>query len=260
MRKLLLASVFLGSLLSVQPVFAAETDRADAIRYVRENKIMADYQDGGFHPDAYVSRIDFTVTVVDALYAGEDFAGCFRNIASRLPPDFTKLYADAPKDSWFAKHLCVAMHAGLVNGNKDGSFMPYRAITVGEASKIMAKSYGLLYPSKLPTGRPWYESSMLALSLHGAIDFQTDAFRAITRGEMAEMFYRLRSQERFPESRIIGQIQAPSAASLPVVAVIADAPTVVSVDAAPEKTVSHRTTAVRLTRRTLTALARGETP
>ncbi len=181
----------------------AQSYTSDAARYVQEQTIMQNQNDGSFHPEMTVSREQFTVTVVDALYMNEDFDGCYRNITSPKNMDFRLLFRDVSKSRWSAKHLCVAIHAGLVDGEQDAGFHPDRAITMAEASKILAKAYGLVYPSLQATHASWYRPFMLALSTRGAIPASTRFDAPLTRAQMAQMFYMLRNQERYPLSRIV---------------------------------------------------------
>lgn len=198
--------------LSITQAAAAQDDvpakhpHRAAVEYVRTEGIMFDDPDGAFHPDALVSRVDFTVTVLDALYAEEDYRGCYKNIASSLPVRFTKVFSDVATTDWYGQHLCVGIHAGLINGNRDFAFRPTDNITAAEASKILAKAYGLVYPSLRPTAAPWYEPFMRVMRERGALAKNVGPSSALTRADVAAMFHALRNQERYPRDRVIGDM------------------------------------------------------
>jgi hypothetical protein len=209
LRRILLSAATFASLLciaqvaiaaSAAPVSAQQT----AIAYVRTNTIMADAASGTFLPAASVTREEFAVSVVERLYPFDNQDTCFQNISSTGSGDFTLLFSDVHKDSLHGKQLCIAIHAGLIDGNRDASFHPNQPITVGEASKIMAKAMGLVYPSLLPAHGPWYEASMRALSMREAIGQNANPNKILTRGDMAVMYYALRTQQRYPLRREIG--------------------------------------------------------
>lgn len=208
-RKLLLLAIALLALALTKPAHAAAaTERGEkqmAIDYVLTRQVMFPQADGAFHPGGFVTRLDFTLAIVDTFYREEDFEGCFRNIAPSLPVRFHLLFSDVDRESWFGKRLCVAMHAGLIGGDRDGAFRPFATITTAEASKIMARAYGIVYPSLSVQRMPWYRAPMLALSMRGAISGSAQPESFVTRQDMATMFYALRDQERYPRSRIIGQ-------------------------------------------------------
>jgi hypothetical protein len=108
------------------------------------------------------------------------------------------------------------MRAGLFQGDRDGNFRPFDAISMGEASKIMARAYGLLYPSLPVSTKPWYEGPMLALSIRGAIAEDAKHSDILTNGAMATMFAALQDVERFPETRIIGSLIEAKTGPLPM--------------------------------------------
>lgn len=218
--RILLGSLALSPLLLLPALgFAASPTNIDAntqaaLQYAQAQLILPATRDGAMHPGMTVTREEFTVSVVDHFYMGEDFDHCYRNITSPRDMDFRLLFADVSKSHWSATHLCVAMHAGLIDGKRDAGFHPDSAITLAEASKIFAKAYGLLYPSQQPTRMPWYKPSMAALAMRGAIPSSARSSEPLTRGQMAQMFYALRAQPRYPVSRIVGEAPPPETASI----------------------------------------------
>lgn len=201
---LLLAFIFLLMMPAVVSAQTLTQKQQDAIDYVLENDVMYPNLDGEFSPDMVVSRLEFTLAAVDVLAHDADFEHCYRNIAPSQPPSFTLLFNDVGADEWYGKQLCMAIYEGMVAGDRDGNFRPYDTVTVAEASKILSRGYGLIYPAARPTGKAWYEAPMLSLEMKGAISSRMKPEAALTRVDMAVMFHALRGQQRYPLSRIIG--------------------------------------------------------
>ncbi len=195
------------SLLSL-PAFAhaatVQNNNQAAVDYVLEQKIMFGQLDGVFHGETAVTRLEFTMATVDAFYKDENFEGCFQNIASTPKAEFSRLFNDVSRESWYGKRLCVAMHAGLISGDRDGNFRPFDSITAAEASKILAQAYGFTYPSLTGEKHPWFWAPMMSLSIRNAIPGDMRPAGLLHRQEMATMFYALRNAQRYPESRMIG--------------------------------------------------------
>ncbi len=212
MRKILLMLLTLVAILvPLSASAASETEsRLPAEDFALQQKILFPEDDGSFNKKGKVTRLEFTLATVNRLYSDEDFDNCFRNLAPSPRSRFRLLFTDVDRDSWYGKHLCVAMRAGLIKGDHTGAFRPFAPISTAEASSILARAYGLLYPPLHVTDQPWYEGPMLALSIHGAIGNDVLPRHPVSREEMATMFYALRYQQRFPESRIIGSQNAPT--------------------------------------------------
>lgn len=197
MKKILICSAAILTLLPA--TVAAQEERAQsndqaAIEHVVEQQIMWRRENGDFQADEPVTRIEFTLAAIDLLRPGENFEQCYDGIAPSLPPTFTKLFSDVPVESWFGKRLCAAMRAGLIQGLDDGSFRPFRTITAAEASKIIARLYGLVSPAHQEFGRAWYQAPMLALRTRGAISPSTAPDAPLVRLQMAMMFYTFRNE------------------------------------------------------------------
>ena len=176
-----------------------------AQEYARMQHLMTEFYDGDFHGELQVSRVDFVVGTVDLLYKQDAAEECFKNIAPKPPVRYDYLFSDVHKDLWYAGQVCIGMFTGIVNGDRDGYFRPHRGITVAEASKILAKAYGLVYPPQNPTGHPWYEAPMHAMRLQGAIRPNMKPSHILNRQEVADMFFALRNTRRFPLERVVGQ-------------------------------------------------------
>lgn len=141
-----------------------------------------------FHPDRPVNRAEFTKLVL--LGSGH----------TNLPDCRTAPLSDVPTDAWYTPYICTAKKAGIISGYYDGTFRPGATINYAEAAKILVEAFGVLMKEEdsAPYGgqSPWYKPYVLALSRENGVAPTIAAFDApVTRGEMAEMIYRLRLGE-----------------------------------------------------------------
>ena len=223
MNKLLLVSSF--AVLSAVPLVATSQNYTDpAIQYVTQQQIMLPTATGDFDEQGTVSRLEFTLDVVDRFYGDISTEGCFDDLAPSTTARFTRLFRDVTIDEWYAQHLCAAMRAGLIQGNADGTFRPFASINSAEAATILARAYG--FPRAMGTGMPWYAGSVESLQLRGAIARETAPEMPIRRSAMADMFYALRNSpvpvapvSRRPqrnETETVAPLETP-AVTLPVI-------------------------------------------
>ena len=92
---------------------------------------------------------------------------------------------------WYFDYVCVAKHENIIGGYPDGSFKPAQEINFVEAAKIIGLAMGL----RSETTDPWYKGYVDVLAAKNAIPVSITMFdQKITRGEMSEMIYRLRSE------------------------------------------------------------------
>lgn len=158
---------------------------SDAIFYVRSAGIVQGYEDGTFRPDATINRAEFVKILVGAATA-EDGPVC------KIAP-----FTDVDQTAWYAASAHTARCHGIVEGHPDGSFKPANPINFAEAAKILAKAFQLDLVTTVPACEtsecPWYRDYVLMLEAKDAIPTSISSFdQNITRGEMAEMIYRLR--------------------------------------------------------------------
>jgi hypothetical protein len=197
-----------GLLVGVQPTLVSANEHRimakEALVYVKEHGILPDTFKGPAFEAGTITRLDFTLAVIDHFYAGENFNGCFRNIAPSQPVTYTHLFRDVPITAPYAKQLCVGIHVGLIDGKADGSFRLDEPITVAEASKVLAKAYGIVYPPTYFSGKPWYQAPMLAMRQHGALYPTYPGPKALLApGQLAMMVYGLSKHPRYPPLRVI---------------------------------------------------------
>lgn len=143
-------------------------------------------------PQQQLTRAEFTALIVEKLYSQAELDRCFWEITSPVPPRFTLVFTDVHVNDRFAKHICVAMHSGLVSGYGDGSFRPDRHITFAESAKIIARAFALAPYAQANRLEPWYREYVEVLGERNAIPLSIDGMEhTITGAEAADMFLRL---------------------------------------------------------------------
>lgn len=178
------------------PVSAAFSDvssshpNQEAIEYVQTQGIVQGYADGTYRPDQTINRAEFAKILVLATWQGSYAAdNC------TTPIDFV----DVAAGDWYRPYLCVAKSSTIIGGYPDGSFRPAQSINAVEAAKIIARANAINFYTgeiELPaeSAGPWYERYVRYLADHKAIPLSISSFdQQITRGEMAEMIYRLKA-------------------------------------------------------------------
>lgn len=189
----------------------------DAIMYVRAKGYVQGYDDGTFRPMQRVTRAEFTkilmAATVDPLY----LETCLVDTPSNY-----RVFADVPPGVWYENHLCVAKNTGVIGGYNDGTFRPSSSISFAEAAKILVKTLNLSESgaATLPT-EVWYKKYVLVLQVLRAIPLSVNRMdHSVTRGELAEMLYRIQAQVTTKPSQTFETLtsaQAQSASSDPSV-------------------------------------------
>ncbi|MBP7114041.1 MAG: hypothetical protein KBA40_01160 [Candidatus Peribacteraceae bacterium] len=187
---------------SVAPAFAAvvplETEAYSvALEYAQEQGVLEPLPDGLMHSDMPISRRDLVTSIVRDVYKNDIRPDCFDRISSNLPARFTNLFTDVSLSNSSAKEICVGMFVGLVEGQPDGSFGAQATANLVDVAKVVTKAYGIApLPNLRPQSRvPWHEPYWFALAKRNAIP-ETVKSRdsTLTRGEFAEIIYRLRDE------------------------------------------------------------------
>lgn len=176
----------LGSFLILSTAQAAFQDvpsshpNYEAINYVQGKKIVQGYSDGTFKPDTTINRAELTKIIMATEFEEETIANC--NV-------YNNGLSDVPAEAWFASFVCTAKTNGVIKGYDDGTFKPAQNVTFVEAAKIISLGFG---QNLAPDAELWYRPYVEYLSEQSAIpDSVTAVAKNITRGEMAEMIYRL---------------------------------------------------------------------
>jgi hypothetical protein len=160
---------------------------AEAIQFAQTYKIVNGYPDGTFRPENPINRAELVKIMVDAQFGFEEIGQC---IKKNSKAGWTYMFfRDVPIDAWFAKYLCVAKMGGVVGGYPDGSFRPAQEVTFAEAAKIIAAGFKM----EVDYDPIWYKPYVKKMGGLKAIPMTIGTFdQKLTRGEMAEMVYRLK--------------------------------------------------------------------
>ncbi len=149
---------------------------AKAIAYLKMQGIVSGNPDGTFHPERQINRAEFT-KIVMGIYA-DDGRLC------KLAP-----FDDVSMEEWYGPSIYKALCNAIISGYPDHTFRPGASINFAEAAKIIVKSMGL----KVGETDIWYESYVRAMASSNAIPVSiTSLDQKITRGEMAEMIWRMK--------------------------------------------------------------------
>lgn len=155
-----------------------------AITYVKNEGIVIGYPDETFKPDGKITRAESTKILIDAVIPGKATGeNCFKDVTNQ----------------WFAGQVCQAFKDGIVKGYPDAYFRPNQPIVFSEAAKMITGAFRKIdagFPNlAFHSGDPWYKKSIDELQFLDAVPKSIDNFsKEITRGEMAEIIYRLKSK------------------------------------------------------------------
>lgn len=142
-----------------------------------------------FYPERAINRAEFTKLV-------------WLSSGDRTPPPScaSAPFPDVPKDAWYAPYICAAKAKGIIGGYPDGTFKPAANINYAEGAKILVEAFNVETRDEDRTtfdGESlWYKPYVLALTRQNAVAPTVETFGSLlTRGEMAEMIYRLSEGE-----------------------------------------------------------------
>lgn len=156
----------------------------DAITYVQDEGIVDGYDDGTYKPDQTINRAEFTKIIVNSQYDEDQIELCALQ---------DHVFSDFDHNEWFTPYVCIAKQNGIIDGYPDGTFQPANTINFAEAAKIIVN--GFQYDADEDTD-PWYQGYVDVLEDNNAVpDSITAMDQEVTRGEMAEIIYRLETEE-----------------------------------------------------------------
>lgn len=166
---------------------------SEAIDYVESLGIVEGYPDGTYKPDAPINRAEFTKIIIASTYSQNELDTCN-----------TSSFSDVGDGAWFTPYVCIAEQEGIIGGYPDGTFGYANNITFAEASKIITNT--LIEPTTEGTDI-WYKPYVKKLEDHSAIPTTIEDFsHKITRGEMAEMIWRLKENILNQDSRTYNEL------------------------------------------------------
>ncbi len=191
---------FTGTAFAADSVFSqkaftdvpANSTYFEGIEYLRTHNVIKGYLDGTFKPETRINRAEFVQFVVNPLILDtNNMSDCLRaNVSST---GTTVFFSDVSRDAWYATDVCFGKMKHLIDGYPDGLFHPADSINFVEAAKIISNVFALDIQDQ-ETGEFWYRPYVKRLADLHAIPVSIKRFdQTLTRGEMAEMVYRLKA-------------------------------------------------------------------
>ncbi|MFA5829969.1 MAG: S-layer homology domain-containing protein [Candidatus Gracilibacteria bacterium] len=180
----------------------------DAVSYLKAQGVISGYADGTFKPNNPINRAEFTKIIMGSLNDAAGIEACLSNYQTNgglvvFSDARTTLQNSTP--AWYLKYVCYAKNKGFINGYPDGTFKPDNFINFVEAAKILANVFQL--GSDAQPNDPWYKVYVDVLAYQKAIPTTILKFaQQITRGEMAEMVYRLKTGNKTKASMSYSQM------------------------------------------------------
>lgn len=182
--------IFLGlSLFTAMAVFARaetffdtfESPFYNGIRYLKFLNIVQGYEGNFFKPDNTITRAEFTKIIIAGQFDKSEIDDCSGG----------KKFSDVPEGDWVIPYLCVATNHEVIEGYSDGTFKPAANINFAEAAKIINVTFG--YQTEMDD--IWYKPYIVNLEeAKISPNTITDVSKEITRGEMAEMIFRIKDR------------------------------------------------------------------
>jgi hypothetical protein len=163
----------------------------EAIEYLRKNNVIRGYLDGTFKPERQITRSEFAQMLTNPfIFKASWKSGC---VPEKINPAMDKVFfPDIARDSWYAEAVCTAYVYELIRGYPDGFFRPLRPINFVEAAKIATRVFSLDVAEE--PGEQWYAPYVQRLDALNAIPMTIKRLdQQITRGEMAEIVFRLKT-------------------------------------------------------------------
>ncbi len=199
---LLLFAIIPSSVYAAFPDVPSSHPNNDAINFVQEQGIVKGYPDGTFGPGRIINRAEFTKIMVEAELPGQADGFSCRD------------FPDVKDSDWFSPYVCFARAKNIIKGYPDGTFKPANPITFVEMAKIIvATAQASDATIDLPATDPWYQAYTLVLEQLRAIPTTVNAFdQKVTRGEVAEVMYRIIAGVTTKDSRTYAELNASSTA------------------------------------------------
>ncbi|HPO05885.1 MAG TPA: S-layer homology domain-containing protein, partial [Candidatus Gracilibacteria bacterium] len=177
---------------------------AESIQFMKDQGVVGGYADGTFRPQNTINRAEFLKIV---LKSQPDF---FETKAKECV-DKSKsesFFKDVDLKAWYAPYICYAKEQNIIQGYPDNTFRPEQKISFPEAAKIVSKTQNLPARKAL-TKEAWYIPYIEVLSAANAIPMTITSFsHQTTRGEMAEVLYRVINKKTDQESRTLTELRA----------------------------------------------------
>jgi len=164
----------------------------EAVNYITEQGIAEGYEDGSFRAYNPIKRAEFTKILVEAKLGHEPV-----EYADGINGE--RCFSDVPNGKWFTSYVCWAKDNGIVHGNDtNGLFDPSEFINFAAASKIMVNALEVQRVN--PNGDKWYHEYVEPLAELKYVPTTVQSVSTeITRGDMAEMIWRIKTDNQSQE-------------------------------------------------------------
>lgn len=183
--------------ISVQIAFASfsdvnsDTTYSAAISYAEENGIVSGYPDGTFKPLNQINRAEFVKIIVGAAL---DYSSSQDPSGYDIFSSYMLNFSDIESGAWYNPYLRKAVQNEIISGYPDGTFKPDQSINFAESAKILTIAFNLPDVATDRHSDHWYDVYVWPLENKNAIPVTIDsAAKLITRAEMVEMIYRLKT-------------------------------------------------------------------
>lgn len=173
----------------------------EAIKYLKERKILSGYSDGTFQPTKVISRAELLKILISA------FAIPHRS-------DETLFFRDVEPQSWFAPYVFTAAALQIVDGYPDKSFRPNQKMNRAEFLKVLLRAAEINVDAVV-SAKPYNDVDIDQwFAVYAQYAKKTDIFpvtgndfegeKSLTRGEAAEAIYRLQKMREKGGERFEG--------------------------------------------------------
>lgn len=165
----------------------------EAIRFLKNEKVISGYPDGSFKPEKTVNRVEALKMLMLAFNVGA-------SVSNPLP------FSDTSDGAWYASSVAAALDKGIVKGYADGRFRPEQTVNRAEYLKILFNSAGVKFEGEI-IARPYQDVAMTdwfapfawlanQKNILNAANQLLKPADGMTRAEVAETIYRMKMIEQ----------------------------------------------------------------
>lgn len=189
-------AAFAGHAFAVGFTDTIGTDYETAFASLQTSGVIRGYSDGTARPGVPLNRAEAVKIILEARGTSKSRLAWY---AKHMPP--IGLFNDTNQKAWYGPYLETAFEEGMVTGYADGTFRPAQYLRTEEAVAMLVRSYGMEKKESIASLSDHIENradSWFTGSINVAIDknivMQKGRLKlgtAITRGQFADMVYRL---------------------------------------------------------------------
>lgn len=161
-----------------------------AVAYLKSQGVVQGYDDQTFRPDQPVSRVEALKLL-------------FEGLEKEAVSGATLSFPDADSEAWYAPYLATAARDNVVKGYPDGTFRPASQVNRVELIKMLTGLSGVDV-DPVVKGNPYkdvhylewyapYAQFIKEANVAPWVSLTLDPNAPMTRGEVAEMIYRVRA-------------------------------------------------------------------